>query len=127
MGCGWGNLSMNSIFNNSVVFNYSGVCPLFLILLSKKSTVILIVGHDMASRDRLITDQWALMKDIVGSASLWPRAIRRPFWTRNLLHFQDFLVVCFCYVNGLSPAEFWDWANLLQHYYITVHMLKLHK
>ncbi len=55
----------------------------------------------------------ALIKDIIGSASLWPRAIRRLFWTRNLSHFQRFLVVCFCYVNGLSPADFWDWANLL--------------
>ncbi len=68
----------------------------------------------MASRDRLIADKWALINDIIGSASLWPRSIRRLFWTRDLKHFQRFLIICFCYVNGLSPNDFWDWANLLR-------------
>ncbi len=68
----------------------------------------------MAPGDRLIADQWTLIKDIIGSASLWPRRQLDDFFgPKNLSRFQRFLVVCFCYVNGLSPADFWDWANLL--------------
>ncbi len=67
----------------------------------------------MPSRNRLIADQWALIKDIVGSPTLWPINIRRFFWTKHLTHFQRFQIACFVYVNGLSPETFVEWANLL--------------
>ncbi len=67
----------------------------------------------MESRNKLIADKWSLIKDIIGSPSLWPNNIRRLFWTKNLTHFQRFLLVCFCYVNGLSPEDFYEWSGLL--------------
>ncbi len=60
--CGFGMLSMYCIVNNSVVFNYSGVCLLFLILLYPKILSFSLLV--MASRDRLIADQWALRLSI---------------------------------------------------------------
>ncbi len=57
--------------------------------------------------------QWALIKDIIVPAPLWPHRIRVLFLTRNLTHFQRFLLACFVFVNGLSPDDFMHWSDLM--------------
>ena len=54
---------------------------------------------------------YELWRDI-GPASQWPFLIRRLFWTKNLRHFQRILVCTFCFVNGLNPIVFEEWAVL---------------
>lgn len=66
----------------------------------------------MATRNQQIFALWREMQDIIGEANLWPRRIRRYFWTKNLKHWERCLVSAFVYINGLNPVVFMEWANL---------------
>ncbi len=79
----------------------------------KTCVSLFVLLMSMESRNRQIANQWALIKDIIGPASLWPTRIRVLFWTRNLTHFQRFLLACFVFVNGLSPEDFMHWSDLM--------------
>ncbi len=62
--------------------------------------------------DRKIYELWSEIQDLIGTASKWPRKIRRFFWTENLKHFDRILMCAFCYVNGLTPELLIDWIEL---------------
>jgi hypothetical protein len=64
-------------------------------------------------RNKEIYEKWVNIQDLIGDAVQWPRRIRRLFWTQNLKHFDRILVTAFCYVNGLTPEVFFEWACLL--------------
>ncbi len=64
-------------------------------------------------RNREIHSLWSDIQEIIGPARRWPFQIRRLFWTRNLDHFQRILVCTFCFVNGLNPVVFKEWASLM--------------
>ena len=55
---------------------------------------------------------WGTIQDIIGNASLWPRRIRRLFWTKNITHWNRILVCLFVYTNGLNPEFFYEWAQI---------------
>ena len=65
------------------------------------------------SRNKQISDQWGLITELVGPAKLWPPRVRRLFWTKNIVHFDRFLVCCFAWVNGLDPKILFEWVELL--------------
>lgn len=65
------------------------------------------------SRQDQIRDLWRDIQDIIGTSSLWPEHIRRLFWTRDISNVQRLLICAFCYVNGLNPQVFLQWATLL--------------
>lgn len=65
------------------------------------------------SRNRKIYLTWTDIVDVIGDAKKWPHLLRRLFWTKNLNHFQRILVCTFCYVNGLNPVMFEEWAELM--------------
>lgn len=52
---------------------------------------------------------WMEMQDVIGKSSLWPYRVRAAFWSRNPTHFERFLMVIFCWVNGLSPDILLQW------------------
>ena len=54
---------------------------------------------------------WLAIQEIIGCASLWPRFIRRLFWTPNLQHFNRIIIATFCYVNGMHPHMMLEWAR----------------
>ena len=35
------------------------------------------------------------------------------FWTRNLKHWDRFVVCCFIAVNGLNPEVFLEWVDVM--------------
>ena len=57
---------------------------------------------------------WREIQDIIGSASLWPRHIRRLFWSGHIDSFNRTSVATFVFVNGLNPEVFLEWASLLK-------------
>lgn len=65
------------------------------------------------SRNRKIYELWSSIQDIVGNAKLWPKRIRRNFWTSGLKHFDRIITSTFVYVNGLNPELFYEWVDLL--------------
>lgn len=67
----------------------------------------------MASRSQMIYMNWRDIQDIIGPAAQWPYEVRRLFWTSGLAHFQRILICTFCFVNGLNPLVFYEWAELM--------------
>lgn len=67
----------------------------------------------MESRNRQIYTKWRDIQDIIGQAKLYPKIIRRLFWTKNLSHFERFLLTVFAYVNGLEITILLEWGSLL--------------
>ncbi len=65
------------------------------------------------TRNQKIYLQWDLIVDLIGPPQLWPKNVRRYFWTKNINHFQRFLVVCFCFVNGLGMMDMIEWVDLM--------------
>ena len=56
-------------------------------------------------------DAWATLQELAGPASLWPRLIRRLFWTRRLRNADRAVLCAFCFVNGLPPGLVLDWSG----------------
>lgn len=63
------------------------------------------------SHSRRTAHLWGEIQDIIGQASLWPPRIQRLFWTPGLNYFQRFLVVTFCFINGLEPGLALRWMD----------------
>ena len=42
---------------------------------------------------------------------LWPRLIRRLFWTRRLRNADRAVLCAFCFVNGVAPGLVLDWSG----------------
>ena len=55
-------------------------------------------------RNRKIYELWTDIQDIVGSAKLWPKFVRKLFWTRNINHKWRPILAAFVFVNGLNPV-----------------------
>ena len=41
--------------------------------------------------------------DIIGDSDKWSAKIRKLFWTKNVTHFNRFILCAFVYINGLNP------------------------
>ena len=65
------------------------------------------------SRNRQIYESWMAIIDSIGDAKLWPKHIRRLFWTKNVVHWERILIASFSYVNGLNPVMLLEWADLM--------------
>ena len=50
-------------------------------------------------------DAWATLQELAGQASLWPRLIRRLFWTRRLRNADRAVLCAFCFVNGVPKIH----------------------
>ena len=62
-------------------------------------------------RGKRTHETWKILQDLTGSATLWPKLIRRLFWTQGLRNEQRAVLCAFCFVNGLPPelvAEDWS-------------------
>jgi hypothetical protein len=53
-----------------------------------------------------------LIQDIIGPATLWPRAVRQYFWAPHLNHWQRIRLAAFIWVNGLNPEVYYDWCDV---------------
>jgi hypothetical protein len=56
---------------------------------------------------------WTDIQDIVGPGKLWPKKVRKLFWTKNIKHFERLIVSAFVWVNGLNPVVFMEWAEMI--------------
>ena len=86
---------------------------------------------EAAERARRTRETWETLQDLAGPASLWPRLVRRLFWTRGLRNGQRAVLCAFCFVNGIPPhlvAD--DWSQLCvpifrdggtRHHFLYVH------
>lgn len=60
-----------------------------------------------------IYSKFLLIQEIIGDKHLWPAAIRRLFFTRNLSNIQRLKICCFVFVNALNPEIFFEWVDLM--------------
>ena len=51
--------------------------------------------------------------DIIGPSEEWPEGFLKLFWTRNLKHWDRFVLCCFIAVNGLNPEVFMEWVDVM--------------
>ena len=51
--------------------------------------------------------------DIIGSSEEWPKRISELFWSRNITHWDRFILCTFVVVNGLNPQLFLEWINVI--------------
>ena len=56
---------------------------------------------------------WSEICEIIGDPSLWPVDIRKLFWTKNIKNFDRLRVCAFVFVNGLNPAIFLEWCDIM--------------
>ena len=64
-------------------------------------------------RNLAIYEKWTELQDLLGDAKLWPKKIRRLFWTKNVKHFDRIILSSFVFVNGLNPVIFLEWVELM--------------
>lgn len=69
--------------------------------------------EEIRIKNRKTHELWTTIQDIVGDAKLWPKRIRKNFWTPGLKHFERIITCAFVYVNGLNPEVFYEWVDLL--------------
>lgn len=55
---------------------------------------------------------WTHIQDVIGSANLWPKPIRRFFWAKRLNQWERVRVASFLWINGLNPETFYDWCDV---------------
>ena len=51
--------------------------------------------------------------DIIGASDNWPERILKLFWTRNISHWERFMLCTFVVVNGLNPEVFLEWVDVI--------------
>ena len=62
-------------------------------------------------REKQTYKLWMEIQDLIGKASLWPKSMRKLFWTPHLDHFHRILIAVFGYINGLHPDILLQWAK----------------
>ena len=50
--------------------------------------------------------------DIIGPSEQWPKKIFELFWSRNVVHWDRFMLCTFIVVNGLNPEIFLKWIDV---------------
>ena len=51
--------------------------------------------------------------DIIGPSEQWPKKILELFWSRNVGHWDRFMLCTFVVVNGLNPEFFLEWIDVI--------------
>ena len=103
-----------SCFARALLVLRMSIGPCFSIAyLTLYISYLIMSGLQGSNRNREIYQLWMTIQDIIGPANLWPRKIRRYYWTPNLIHFERILICTFVYVNGLNPEIFFEWVALL--------------
>ena len=51
------------------------------------------------------------IQEIIGSATLWPRNIRKLFWKKFPTNFDRMLLGSFSWINGLNPVILLEWFD----------------
>ena len=49
--------------------------------------------------------------DIIGPSDEWPEGILKLFWSRNVKHWDCFMLCVFVAVNGLNSEVFLEWVD----------------
>ena len=57
---------------------------------------------------------WKDIQELIGPAKLWPKAIRRFFWTKNIRNWPRVRVCAFAFVNGLPAHMLLHWGIMVQ-------------
>ena len=52
--------------------------------------------------------------NIIGPSDEWPEGILKLFWSRNVKHWDCFMLCTFVAVNGLNPKVFLEWVDVIQ-------------
>ena len=55
---------------------------------------------------------WRHMQLCMGDAKLWPKDIRRLFWTKDLELWQLVMLCVFTYVNEMDTQTFLEWIDM---------------
>ena len=60
-----------------------------------------------------ISEQWALIVDLIGPVDEWPRDMRSLFWKNGtLVNGERFKLCTFGYINGLDRNILLQWCQL---------------
>ncbi len=55
---------------------------------------------------------WMQLMDIMGEARLWPKFVRRAFWTVKIKHWDLVRQCAFVYINGCNSCFLMAWMRL---------------
>ena len=50
---------------------------------------------------------------LIGPSEHWPKKILELFWSRNVGHWDRFMLCTFIVVNGLNPEIFLEWIDVI--------------
>ena len=51
--------------------------------------------------------------DIIGPSDEWPKRILELFWSREIKHWDHFVLSAFVVINGLNPDMFLEWIDII--------------
>ena len=51
--------------------------------------------------------------DIIGPSDEWPKRMLELFWSRDIKHWDHFVLSAFVVVNGLNPEIFLEWIDVI--------------
>ena len=57
---------------------------------------------------------WLDIQEIIGPVKNWPPRIRNLFFKEKASDYERLKLCAFCYINGLNPELFFEWAHYLK-------------
>ena len=51
--------------------------------------------------------------NIIGPSDEWPKRILELFWSREIKHWDHFVLSAFVVINGLNPDMFLEWIDMI--------------